>query len=672
MRALGLVIVVAACGSHRAQAPDVDASPPPMVDAAPDARTPGDPFQSIAQMPGLCTSAGWCWRWPTPTGNDIDNVFGTDPNNVWLTGWGFALQWDGYAWTQHHLPVLQGQGESQRLFAIGGNAANNMWVVYGTALEHWDGTSWSIIESQPLSGNPSYNTIWVSPDGDAWVTTSTGYLEHFSGTTKLPDIPICSCFLGKVWGTSRTDMYFTTVGSELHYDGNAVTTIHQGATLGGWQGTVGDVWVSGPGGMGHWDGTTFTTIALPAEITTQWISASGYNGASDVWWYVDGKGFLHWDGSQLTLTPAAGPSISFLSSQIIGGKWWITGRSGQLFTAMDPYTLVPVLDPNSWYTAMWGTGETDMYIANGDSLLHWDGNALTPLTSTLGIDTQYYAEITSITGQGQDVYVVTQEETVSNGTNSTYATVAYHFDGTAWSHQTIETGTRSQLVGMGVVEPLGPGEAWAFNALGTSWHFTGGSWQAVTTTLVGKPFTSAWAQDSTHVWIAGADRSLVTWDAATPGVFTSVSMPSSLCVGPEGEQMQLGQIIGVGGYPWIPSIESCRGVAAMWKLGSGGWTEELNHVLGNGSVLQINPETEAAHDQGGLVAISDQDLVFSASGNTSTWRYDGSVWNYEDTGSEYGTPIVFATPSGPTFISSRDHGILSHPAVTSAASLPLR
>ncbi len=170
-----------------------------------------------------------------------------------------------------------------------------------------------------------------------------------------------------------------------------------------------------------------------------------------------------------------------------------------------------------------------------------------------------------------------------------------------------------------------------------------------------------WAPDATHAWIVGAGRELVTWDASNPSVFTAVALPASLCTDPSGNPMELGQVIGVGGFPWVPSGESCKGVAAMWELSASGWTEVLEQVLGNGSIFEINPVTEAANNQGGLISISSTNLIFSNAGNSSTWRFDGTVWNFEDTGSEFGTPTVFEAADGPTFISSFDHGVLSHP-----------
>ncbi len=266
MRALILLSVLAACGSPHAQSPaDATTSPDGAIvpdapadaapDGAPDAGPPADPFVAIQKLPGICTSTGWCWRIPTPTGNDYDNVFATDPNNVWLTGWDLALQWTGQAWISHHLPVLTDLPEGQRVFAIGGTAATNMWLVYGSALEHWDGTAWTIVESQPLGGNPAYGTIWVAPDtGDAWVTISTGHVEHFHGTTKIDDLVACNCFLGKIWGTSSTDIYLTSIGRQLHYNGTSFSIINSVGTFAGWQGAPGDA--CGSAAPARWRTTT--------------------------------------------------------------------------------------------------------------------------------------------------------------------------------------------------------------------------------------------------------------------------------------------------------------------------------------------------------------------------------------------------------------------------------
>ncbi|HEX4493800.1 MAG TPA: hypothetical protein VH914_21545 [Acidimicrobiia bacterium] len=675
------VAMAAGCGSpHERAHTDAGpvAAPDAAVDAAADAArdagsgsgSAADPFAAIQQMPGLCSSYGWCWLLPTPSGNDFDNVFATDAGNVWITGWELALQWDGRSWTSHTLPVDPSVPPAERVFSIAGTSAHDMWLTYGTSLEHWDGSQWTIVESQPLSGSTFINTLWSAPDtGDLYATLSTGVVERWHAGTRSIITGPCACFLGKIWGTSSTDIYLTTIGGEWHYNNDTSwTELHTGDTLAGWMGAPGDVWVSGDAELAHYDGSAFTVVALPAGVgADQPLLAAGYVSSSDVSWYTPSNGgaVLHWDGSVFTLTPVSGATEpSVLSAQIIGGTWWITGRSSALYTMHGTSTLAPVLaTPFETFEGMWGTEAGDLFFADDGELFHWDGFLSDDLTGDAGLDTGHFVAVQGLTGdslgkgQPDELFASAQEQLDA----TTYQTVALHFDGSAWSQQVIETGTRDSLVGLGLVDVVGPGEAWAFTASGTSRHFVGGAWQDVATTPLAKPLTSFWAQDATHVWLVGQGRAVMTWDAANPTVFTPVAFPAAQCTGPEGQLMELGQVVGVGGLPWIPSDESCKGVAAMWELGASGWTEVTEQVLGDGSVFHVNPVTEAANGEGGLVAISPTNLVFSNAGDTSTYRFDGTVWNYEDTGSEFGTPHVFATQGGAQFVAAQSHGILVHP-----------
>src|SRR5262249_11191899 len=141
---------------------------------------PPDPFTALRALPGQCSVDRWCWKWPTPHGNDYIRVFSTAPDDIWLTArQGTVMQWDGSRWIFHHPPALTGQPPLEFPMAIGGNGASDMWLVYGTALEHFDGQAWTVRDQLPTGGNPNYNNIWASPEGDVWVTISNGSVKRW-------------------------------------------------------------------------------------------------------------------------------------------------------------------------------------------------------------------------------------------------------------------------------------------------------------------------------------------------------------------------------------------------------------------------------------------------------------------------------------------------------------
>ncbi|HEY1812013.1 MAG TPA: hypothetical protein VGG74_06620 [Kofleriaceae bacterium] len=658
------------------------------------AARPNDPFAAITQLPGMCTRDGWCWQWPTPTGNDLDKVFATDANNVWITGWHVVLQWNGSSWTAHVPPVPTGVQESQSAWAIGGTSPSNMYVLYGPNVDYWNGTAWTLAEQGALTGNPGLNNVWVAPDtGDAYVTLSDSTVEQFHNGVRVNAFTApCGCGLYAIFGTSSHDIFITSIGGEMRFDGATNwSTIGTGATLSAWQGAANDVWVGGTGELGHWDGTSLAMVTLPASLANYRLSLGAYTASNDVWWYAqnaNGTGagadnFVHWDGTQFTAVGAnVADSSGFSPTGVLrlGGTWWLSGRGGTLYTSSDDATVLPVLANEAAQpslAAVWGTAATNMYYAQGSTVQHWDGASMGTLASMTTLMSQsetpvIWSTITGLhglagSGGADELYATAQVQTTA-GPDGTWETVALHYDGQSWTQQVIETDTRTNLVGLGSIHIIGPGEAWAFSAGGTSHHFVNGAWTAVATTPVSQPFTSMWEQDASHVWLVGEslsnaqNRTLVSWDAANPTVFTSVQTPADDQCDTQGVDL-FGQIFGIDGQPWIPSDDSCVGQTVMWMRGAdGSWTETIDEVLGDGNSFHTNPRTAAPTSTGGIAMFSGTNVLFSNAGDTSTWRYDGSQWNFEDTGAQYGTPLVFAAPSGESFVGVQGGpGVLVHP-----------
>jgi hypothetical protein len=641
-----------------------------------------DPLAQLAQLPGMCTHDGWCWQWPTPTGNDLQHLFTTGANNVWITGWNLVLQWNGTAWVAHQPPVAADVQASQSAWAIGGTSGSNMYVIYGPNVEYWNGSQWTLAEQGALTGTPNLDNVWVAPDtGDAYVTLSNSTLEQFHQGVKVNTFTApCGCGLYAIFGTSSHDIFITSVGGEMHFDGaHTWATIGTGATLSGWQGTVNDVWVGGQGALGHWDGTSLTMVPLPASLANQFIFPAAYNRANDIWWYtqnVAGSGgdlFAHWDGIQYTITaPTNADNSSFwpISHALINGKWWFGGTGGSLYTSTDNQTVVPVLPfADSPPNGLWGTSAANLYYAKVASVQHWDGARMSTVASmaTMFDFTPLWMDIIGMTGLagggtgGADELYVTAQVQITQNPNAQFETVALHYDGQNWTQQVIETNTHDNLVGLGLVSPVGPGEAWAFNAAGTSYHYVSGAWTAVATTQLAQPFTGLWAQDASHVWLVSTNHTLVTWDVSNPSVFTPVQLPAAQCTS---SVQPFGAIIGVAGQPWIVSAELCKPDSqAMWELGAGGWTETLNQILGDGNGLHVNPVANAPDpfSPNGVAVLNSTNILYSNIGVTSTWRYNGSVWNPEDDGAQYGASSVFATPDGKSFIAPLTTGLLVHP-----------
>jgi hypothetical protein len=655
----------------------------------------GDPLTALAQLPGICTRDGWCWQNPTPTGNDFQHITATDQNNVWITGWHLVLQWDGNKWTAHVPPVPAHVQESQSAWAMDTTSPSNTYVIYGPNIDYWNGAQWTLAESGPLNGNPGISNVWIAPDtGDAYVTWSNSTLEQFHNGIKVNTFTAsCGCGLYKIWGTSSHDIFITSVGGVMHFDGvSNWTTIATGATLSSYQGSANDVWIGGNGQLGHWDGTNFTMVALPSSLANQVLFPGVYNSSHDIVWYTTNVDFsgqeviAHWDGTQFATNPvttADHSSFSSIGRAYINGTWWFGGSGGSLYTSTDGQTQVPVLPfGGNSVQGMWGTHPTNLYYGVGRNVVHWDGANMTGMTTMAAVANQLQMTmcancesqvggVTGLAGAGigsaDELYASAWIQITPPGPNTQFQTVAMHYDGVSWTSQVVGPATTDiSQTGLGQVHIVGPGEAWAFKANGTSYHYINGSWTSVTTTQT-QPLISMWEQDANHVWLVGstdsgaANRQILTWDAANPGVFTTVQTPGDGC-DPQGVDL-FGHIFAIGGQPWVPSIDGCQTGSpnVMWKLGANGtWTETVNQILGDGNSFHVNPETSAANPYGGIVRVSDTNVLFSNGGDNGTFRFNGSVWNREDTGSMIATPNVFATASGETLVWN-DNGTLIHP-----------
>src|SRR5579863_5911400 len=87
-----------------------------LADAAPFAASDGP-----API-GACSDAGWCWSNPLPSGDTLDGVWGSGPDDVWAVGNGTIIHWDGEAWSSRV------SGTDEPLLAIWGDGADDIWA----------------------------------------------------------------------------------------------------------------------------------------------------------------------------------------------------------------------------------------------------------------------------------------------------------------------------------------------------------------------------------------------------------------------------------------------------------------------------------------------------------------------------------------------------------------
>jgi len=623
-----LLIVLTACGSSRnPTAPDAGpADAGPGADAPLDAAALGDPFAALLALPAACSTDRWCWRAPRPAGNDYSRVFATAPDNLWLIGQhGTVMQWNGQAWTSHHLPVPDGQPPGQFPFSISGRGPSDMWLIFGNTVQHWDGAAWTIRDSLPPSGVIAFNSIWEAPGGEVWVTMNTGTVRRSQGGGAFQQLGTgCNnCFLGSIWGLAADDFFITTLPAGiLHYDGHAFVRTYDGPVIAGsYQGSRGDVWVSGAdGALLHWNGAAWTPVAT--GLGEDWyVGGVAALASDDVWWWASRSSarsaLLHWDGKAIATTPIDTTKIgaSLYSGAIVDGRWWLVGGAGAIYTRSGG-ALQPVVDPGVMgLQSIWGSSETDLYFATGGELRHWDGKATAEIPIAANA-------ISGIRAGDVDELFATGFDLSSDRTE--YIASAYHLDGATWSKTPLDHAPVQQHRYFSTVFAIGPGEAMAVGYGGIAYRHAGGTWTPVATGVT-EDLRGVWGPDADHLWITGSRGTLLTWSRDRPDVATpDPSLPPTAD--------DLGAIHGAGGIVWIAA-----GADRVLQRTASGWTTLSTGVAASG-----------------IFAVSATDVVVASAAQSVVARWNGREFVREDNASGMPTPVLFQPPGGPMLAGGLD------------------
>ena len=178
-----VLMSVVACGQRVVGGDDPDGSvvqPPDAADLA-----DRDAATTTNLVPSLCTSHGWCWMNPAPLGHDLQSVWGTNANDVWLAGSGTTIRIEDDQW-RYAL-------EDRHVSAVWGSSADDIWAVATSirnqnepAMYHWDGTSWTTAFNQSaIEGSGSLRVVTGSGPDNVW-TFGFGALRRWDGRVRAP------------------------------------------------------------------------------------------------------------------------------------------------------------------------------------------------------------------------------------------------------------------------------------------------------------------------------------------------------------------------------------------------------------------------------------------------------------------------------------------------------
>jgi hypothetical protein len=224
------------------------------------------------------TSSGWttealAYRWngaawsqlTVPSGvtyDEMEHVQAFSPTDAWAVGVGSsattdvtvatALNWNGSSWTQVATPVST--DEDLSVNAISGDSASDIWVVgqtvtpgyrnrqFTSVIMHYNGSSWTQMTSPDNSGLTDVDA--VSPT-DAWAIAADGSVLNWNGSA---------------W----------SVQTQLAEGNTAIAAL-----------SPSDVWVAGVVSLTHYNGTSWTSTAIPSG--TNAFTGHAILSPGDIW-----------------------------------------------------------------------------------------------------------------------------------------------------------------------------------------------------------------------------------------------------------------------------------------------------------------------------------------------------------------------------------------------------
>lgn len=364
-------------------------------------------------------------RWATQssgTSDQLNCVWASSAIDVYVGGRGGALLHSTGNGTWTRVPIALA---SDRVLALWGSGPNDVYLTGIGEIWHFNGTAWSAQTLPPAvaMAAPYLYSIWGSGPTDVWAVGEGGTILHSDGTAWRSVSSGTTLFLNAVDGTSPSNVWaIGEAGLVLRWDGLAWQSVPSGTTseLFGLKVSQDRVIVTSPGTLLEF-GLGVPTISQFQLPTTEGLFGVWASARNDVF-AIAGTSVFHFDGTQWTdlvtnsldelwAVWGSGPNDVFA----VGEVGAIYRYDGMGWTKQDSGTMANL-------TSVWGSGPTDVYAVGGEgSLLHYDGTAWTALP------TGTFDRFFSVWGSGAtDVFAVAEKGRI------------LHWNGSGWS--TLDTG----------------------------------------------------------------------------------------------------------------------------------------------------------------------------------------------------------------------------------------
>jgi hypothetical protein len=501
------------------------------------------------------------WNWqnlnPVPADTDLDAVWISESGEFIAVGEdGLVIHWDGSGWNTLDVPA------DESLKAVWGTGSDVFIAGDGGVILRGDGETWTRMNS---GTDETLVSIWGTSSRNMYAAGDNRLL-HFDGTgwKQLAFNPGFAVQLLQIWGFDENTIYLLVIDRDANRnrifkgDGTTWEMMPEG-TGGAVRSLCGnnpdDLYAAGYvtrmvtfvglvdfGTIWHWNGNTWSEI----------YSDPGYfSDFHDI--HADGSGDIHavgsynivyWNGA--AWSEEKQPPYSIRSIHGTGPDNLISvGCRGLVYsrTGME-WNLLSDGFRGRGFLSMWGISDQEIYLADWDTFLKWDGSALSTMP---GIPQGWVRGLWGT--DSENIYGVAETTGNQGG--------LMHWDGETWSYSPVPAaGNLFDLWGFDDQNIFVAGEN------GFIGYWNGGEWIVMPSGTT-QTLWAIWGTSANRMFAAGDNGTVLYFDGDSWNPITT----DSSC--------DFKSIRGtVSGDVWLCGNIMADYTSRIYRLNDGNWTEE--------------------------------------------------------------------------------------------------